>query len=340
MNTQHSYTTTTNTNLLASGLRTVYTTRLLPLVTLALVGSLAFMMPRLLNAQTLAQALDTPGWTWYTYGPASWSTMPDPSAVGGSSAIAGGSGYAGYTYLQTAVTGPGTLRFYSKAQGVNLYFFSVDGGAQQFPIAGTQWPYTQYTISIPSGFHVLIWDCSFDANSVAYLDNVSFTAGSSPPTISTSSPLPSDVAGTTYNQTLSASGGTLPYTWSIVSGGLPVGLSLSSGGVISGTPSTATNASFTVQVTDNNSLSSTKAFSLTIMGQPSIITTNNSLGISNGLFGFDVSGPASQTLVIDGSTNLVDWTPLQTNVMGDSLWSFHDPKWTNYPGRFYRLRSP
>jgi len=77
-----------------------------------------------------------------------------------------------------------------------------------------------------------------------------------------------------------------------------------------------------------------------ISSRPSIITTNGSLGISNGLFGFTVSGPASQTNVVEASTNLLDWKPLKTNVMGGSPVYFSDPDWTNYPGRFYRLRSP
>jgi hypothetical protein len=294
------------------------------------------------------------------------------------------------------------------------------------------------------------------------------------PAITTTSPLPGGGVGAAYNLTLVASGGTVPYVWITTAGGLPLGLSLGTNGVISGTTTMVTNASFTVQVTDNNGLSSTKAFSLTIaiplaealdgagmtwtnggnvpwFGQtatthdgvdaaqsghitdgqeswmqttltgpgtltywrkvssesgwdylefyidgvlqsgrisgtvdwqkqtnniaagthtvkwrymkdpdccasgldagwvdevsyissrPSIITTNGSLGFSNSLFGFNVSGPASQTNVVEGSTNLLDWTPLKTNVMGGSPVYFGDPDWTNYPGRFYRLRSP
>jgi hypothetical protein len=84
------------------------------------------------------------------------------------------------------------------------------------------------------------------------------------PTITTSSPLPAGMVGVPYRQWLAASGGATPYTWSIVSGTLPSGMSLSSSGLISGTPSAATIAKFTVKVTGNNGLSSTKAFSLTV----------------------------------------------------------------------------
>ena len=96
-----------------------------------------------------------------------------------------------------------------------------------------------------------------------------FNANPTAPTITTPSPLPAGWLGTDYNMALAATGGTMPYTWSIFSGSLPSGLNLSSDGVISGTPDTATNALFTVQVTGDDGLSSTKDFSLAIQ-QPTL----------------------------------------------------------------------
>jgi hypothetical protein len=88
----------------------------------------------------------------------------------------------------------------------------------------------------------------------------------SPPPLSITTNLLSDgTVGTAYSQTLSATGGTPPYTWSIISGSLPAGLSLnSSTGVISGTSTTAGTSNFTVQVTDVDSNTATKALSITI----------------------------------------------------------------------------
>jgi len=69
-------------------------------------------------------------------------------------------------------------------------------------------------------------------------------------TITTVSPLPNGIAGTSYPpQALTASGGVGPYTFQM-SGTLPAGLSVSDG-VISGLPTAAGNASFTVTATDS-----------------------------------------------------------------------------------------
>jgi hypothetical protein len=70
------------------------------------------------------------------------------------------------------------------------------------------------------------------------------------PLLVTTTSLPTSTVGTAYLTTLAASGGTTPYSWEITSGSLPAGLSLSSSGLITGTPSSAGSAAFTVQVTD------------------------------------------------------------------------------------------
>jgi len=90
-----------------------------------------------------------------------------------------------------------------------------------------------------------------------------------PPTITTGSPLPDGQVDSTYSVQLAASGGETPYTWSMASGSLPGGLSLgSSSGVISGTPTAEGTSEFTVRVTGDDGLSSTKAFSLSVASVP------------------------------------------------------------------------
>jgi hypothetical protein len=85
-------------------------------------------------------------------------------------------------------------------------------------------------------------------------------------TITTPPTLGSGTVGAAYTQTLGASGGaSSSYTWSITSGALPGGLSLS-GATISGTPSSSGTFNFTAQVTDAISISTSKAFTITIAG--------------------------------------------------------------------------
>jgi len=103
-------------------------------------------------------------------------------------------------------------------------------------------------------------DGSNALNSGAVSVQVTVTAALS---MATASPLPAGVQGTTYSQTFAAAGGVGPYTFALVSGTLPPGLSLS-GGVLSGTPTTFGVYTFTIQVTDSASHTSSLVYTLTV----------------------------------------------------------------------------
>ena len=90
--------------------------------------------------------------------------------------------------------------------------------------------------------------------------------------------LPGATFGTAYTAPLTATGGIAPYTWAISSGALPTGLSISSSsGAISGTPTSAGTATFTVKLTDSGSpaLTATDAYTLTTLYTPVSITTTS-----------------------------------------------------------------
>lgn len=94
-------------------------------------------------------------------------------------------------------------------------------------------------------------------------------------TITTTS-LPDATIGVAYSQPVSATGGTTPYNWSISAGTLPAGLTISATtGVISGTPTTAANSSFTVTVTDAGKGTASQA--LTIATAAALTVTPTSL---------------------------------------------------------------
>ena len=77
--------------------------------------------------------------------------------------------------------------------------------------------------------------------------------------------LPPGVIGTPYSQTVSATGGTAPYTFALTSGTLPPGLTLNTTtGVISGTPTTSGQYTFTITATDANSCPGSRTYSIVI----------------------------------------------------------------------------
>ena len=76
--------------------------------------------------------------------------------------------------------------------------------------------------------------------------------------------------------------------------------------------------------------------------RPQVLTGEDSFGIQTNQFGFNINWASGMTVVVEASTNLANpiWIPLQTNTLTGGSIYFCDPGWTNYPTRFYRLRSP
>jgi hypothetical protein len=95
---------------------------------------------------------------------------------------------------------------------------------------------------------------------------------------------------------------------------------------------------YTVVITNAYGSVTSSVAALMVVVPPSIVATGGSFGFSNGVFGFAVAGPAGATFVIEGSTNLTDWAPLQTNSLGAAPVYFTDPDSANRARRFYRGR--
>jgi hypothetical protein len=85
--------------------------------------------------------------------------------------------------------------------------------------------------------------------------------------------LPGDTAGQSYNQTISATGGSGHYSFARTSGSLPTGLSRSSTGRLSGTPTTAGTYSFTIEATDTSIAGLTGSRDYTLTVKPASATT-------------------------------------------------------------------
>jgi hypothetical protein len=51
-------------------------------------------------------------------------------------------------------------------------------------------------------------------------------------------------------------------------------------------------------------------------------------------------GELGRTVIVEASSNLADWTPLATNILGTDPITFTDPESGLFNQRFYRLLMP
>jgi len=107
-----------------------------------------------------------------------------------------------------------------------------------------------------------------------------------PTLVITPATLPGVTVGTTYNQTLSTSGGYATYSYSIASGSLPTGVTLSSAGVLTGTPTTKGTYTFTVRSTDSSTddgpYSKDQSYSIVVQGKAQVITMASTATVNYG----------------------------------------------------------
>jgi hypothetical protein len=80
----------------------------------------------------------------------------------------------------------------------------------------------------------------------------------------------------------------------------------------------------------------------TALWLPQVQTTSASFGVQSNQFGFNINWASDTVVVVEACTNLANpvWNPVATNPLTGGSSYFSDLQWTNYPGRFYRLRSP
>jgi hypothetical protein len=74
------------------------------------------------------------------------------------------------------------------------------------------------------------------------------------------------------------------------------------------------------------------------LSRPLIAVTDGTFGFQSNHFGFNVTGIPGQTVVVSGSSNMVNWTPLVTNTLGLGPFYFSDPASANLTRRLYRVQ--
>ena len=88
------------------------------------------------------------------------------------------------------------------------------------------------------------------------------------------------------------------------------------------------------------------AFLPTMLWNPQV-QNDSSFGVQANQFGFNITGSSNLVLVVEACTNFANpvWQPVGTNTLNTIIGTkgssyFSDPQWTNYPARFYRIRTP
>ena len=147
------------------------------LVLLACVG---FPHSRV-SADALGDALESPGWAWTTGGSANWSPQTTIAQDSSDAARSGAIGNSSESWIQTSVTGPGTLSWWwkvSSEEDFDYLTFLLNGSSQPGAISG-EIDWTRVTQQIPAGTHTVRWRYSKDSSAAdgldaGFLDQVQF----------------------------------------------------------------------------------------------------------------------------------------------------------------------
>ncbi|HTM83619.1 MAG TPA: putative Ig domain-containing protein, partial [Mycobacterium sp.] len=258
--------------------------------------------------------------------------------------VSGGAVSIGTGALPQGTAGTAYSQTITAAGGATPYAFAVSAGTLP---AGL----TLDSAGLLSGTPTVAGNFSFTVkvtDAATQTATQTFTLDVQAPTIALSpSTLPAGTLGSSYAQTLGASGGQGTYTYAVSAGSLPAGLSLSSAGVLGGTPTTAGSSSFTITATDGLGFTGSQAYTLDIdalaadapaitgvtagdgqvqvvVSPPTddggaVITSYTATASPGGATG-TLAGPAGGTITVTGLTNgtAYTFTATATNSAGTS----------------------
>lgn len=94
--------------------------------------------------------------------------------------------------------------------------------------------------------------------------------------------------------------------------------------------------SYTVTTSNLAGSVTSAAATLTVVNPPPILSVNGGLGIGSAGFTLQLTVPVGRTYVILASTNLQNWTPIETNISATGSAVFTDSEATNHLIRIYR----
>jgi hypothetical protein len=222
----------------------------------------------------LPVALETPALTWTRGGAIGFFGQTNFSHDGVDSAQAGPVGFHQDSWMETTVTGPGTLTFWWKALSLTNFSFArffIDGVEQPEKISGaTDWRIESYAVA--SGAHTLRWAYSNNTATAsltngAWIDQVAFTNGSVLPTIYQQ---PADaivLQGGDTNFSVTAAG-TPPFHYRWFRNGVPLGNPLTNATLQLDNISLAQAGTYSVQVSNVAGTVMSSSAMLTVLPVP------------------------------------------------------------------------
>ena len=290
----------------------------------------------------LAASVNAPSLNWTTFGDATWFPQTNTTHDGISAAQSGQLGFPQTSSLQTTVTGPGTLTFWWKVSCYNSSYvglnFSINGAGQATIQGEVDWQQKSYYLG--EGTQTLLWTyfnntSASSGQNAGWVDQVSFTPGGTPPTLTSMSPNAFVRANSSANFVVSAYGTPpLVYQWQVNSVNMlnKTNASLSLANV------QPTNAGvYTVVITNNFGVIATNA--ALWVGQFAFNPNPTNMFVSTNGFQLELDGIlTTNPVLIWGSTDLVNWLPLFTNSATTGSVQLLDVIATNIPVRFYRAQ--
>jgi hypothetical protein len=271
------------------------------------------ILPCFAHGQTLGTALNATNLTWTTSGTGGsfgWSAESTTTHDGVSAATGGRINSFQTSTLQTTVTGPGTLSFWwMNPSGGNYLYLNIANSNVTFLVSFPSWQ--QQTIYLGPGSQTIKWVYSyggpFQDTFQGYLDQVSYTAGATAPTITVQPPSQSQVKGLNANFRVTA-GGTPPlhYQWRF--NGTEIPGATNSSCVISNIQA-ANLGDYTVEITNTVgtliSSNATLAFGeVTVLGSPAFNDDLVPIGATNILA---VAGGDYFSLALRADRALLGW---------------------------------
>ncbi len=308
-------------------------------------GSVLSADATLTISPTRAEAVDATGLTWTSGGASPWLAQTVVRNDGVDAAQSGATPNNGESWLETVVTGPGTLTFWWKVSSQtnsDLLRLYANGAAQTgFSISGeVDWQFR--TFAVPAGSQTLRWRYNKNASLVAgqdrgWLDQVQFTPpGPSVAPMITGNPSSlTNSAGSTVMFSAAASGtAPLIYQWRFNGTNLP------NGGNVSGTTTptltltsvgAAQAGAYSMRVTNISGSATSLVATLTVTSPPPATTiaeavdtpgrtyqnAGNTAWFPQTAINHDGSDAARSGVITDGQN-----TRLETYVNGPGTVSF------------------